>query len=413
MVKPVCGVCNLSCGYCYYKDKPRELYPAETRFQMTPEALESFTRQYMALHPERAEFGWQGGEPMLAGREFYRRAVELQRQFGRPGQTVANALQTNGTLLDEAWCDLLAEHRFLVGLSLDGPPPWQDAFRKDAAGAGSFARAWKGLELLRARGVEFNVLVTLHRANVPHAADLYRYFVNRGVRYVQFIPILERDAAGRPAEFSCTPQQYGRFLVEVFRLWRARDVGRVSERFIDSVLHQLLFGSPASCCQAPRCANAFVLEYNGDLYACDHFVAPDYRLGNILEMPLAAMVGSERQRRFGLAKREALPRYCLTCPARSLCHGGCPKDRLLATPDGEPGLNYLCEGYRAFHTHSERAMQFMAGELCAGRPPANVMLYLAQDESAREERFGRARRNDPCPCGSGRKFKQCHGRGAR
>ena len=260
MAKPVCGVCNLNCEYCYYASKPAELYPGVQHFMMSDEVLERYTRQYLEAMPVQANFGWQGGEPLLAGKEFFRRAVDYQRQFGRDGQLVANAMQTNGTLLDDEWAEFFAEYRFLVGISLDGPPEWHDYYRRDHAGRGSFHRAWAGLELLRKHNVEFNVLVTLNAYNAPHAGDIYRYFVNRGVRWLQFIPILEKDAAGRPQPYSCTGEQFGRFMLEVFELWRDRHVGVVSERLIDSVLHTIVHGEAALCCNARRCANAHALQ---------------------------------------------------------------------------------------------------------------------------------------------------------
>ena len=408
MVKPVCGVCNLACGYCYYRHKPRELYPAEKTFRMAPEVLDAFTRQYLEALPERAEIGWQGGEPLLAGREFFQRAVEAQKQHARPGQTIANAIQTNGTLLDEAWCEFLLENKFLVGLSLDGPPQWHDAYRRDGSGGGSFDRAWAGLELLRKRGVEFNVLVTLHAGNVSHGGDLYRYFVNRGERYLQFIPILERTASGAPAEFSCTPQQYGRFLLEVFELWSARDVGKVSERFIDSVLHKLIFGTSAICCQSDRCANAFVLEYNGDLYACDHFVYERWLLGNILQRPLVELVTDPMVEEFSRLKTD-LPSACRGCEFLEFCNGGCPKHHvpLYGRPER---TNYFCEAYKSFFRAAlpelrRLAEYFRRGEQAPPRNPTPVPpAGSAPSASARPHR------NAPCPCGSGRKFKNCCGK---
>jgi uncharacterized protein len=406
MAKPVCGVCNLDCRYCYYTSKPRDLYGGEGEFRMSDAVLESYTRQYLQLQPQRCEFGWQGGEPTLAGVEFFRKAVALQRQHTAEGQTVTNALQTNGTLLDEEWCEFLAAEKFLVGISIDGPPQWHDAFRRDKSGAGTFHRAWAGLELLTKHGVEFNVLVTLNSLNAPHAGDIYRYFVNRGVRYLQFIPILELGADGAPAGFSCTGEQFGRFMLEVFERWASRDVGRVSERFIDNCIHTLMFGQAAMCCYAQKCANAHVLEFNGDLYACDHFVFERWRIGNVMDRPLSELVTSELLDEFERLKT-ALPAACRECEYVELCNGGCPKHHRPVGTD-PARTNHFCEGYKTFFSRALPELTRMAEHFRAGRLPP------ARPTPARDAAPAVAtapRRNDPCPCGSGRKYKNCCGRG--
>ena len=412
MAKPVSGVCNLDCRYCYYTAKPAELYPGVDRFMMSDEVLESFTRQYLAAQPVRCDFGWQGGEPMLAGLDFFRRAVELQKQYAADGQQVANAIQTNATLIDEPWAEFLADNKFLVGISLDGPPQWHDAFRKDRSGGPSFHRAWRGLELLAGRGVEFNVLVTLNSINAPHAGDIYRYFVNRGVRYLQFIPILERTPGGAPSDFSCTGEQFGRFMLEVFDTWRARDVGRVSERFIDSLIHQLIYGRPAMCCHAERCANAHVLEFNGDLYACDHFVFKEWRIGNIMDRPLAELLGDERLAQFD-ALKTALPDACRDCEYLPLCNGGCPKhhDPIGTSP---ARVNHFCQGYKMFFSEALPELRRMAPYFARNEMPPTAgtgdrALGTAAGGPGTRSARPSANRNDPCPCGSGRKFKNCCG----
>lgn len=411
MAKPVCGVCNLDCRYCYYSHKPRALYPDVQRFEMPEAVLETFVAQYLQAQPQHCEFGWQGGEPLLAGQPFFRRALELQERLARPGQTVANALQTNGTLLDDAWCELLAERRFLVGLSLDGPADVHDAYRRDHAGNPTFARAWAGLERLRRHGVEFNVLTTLHRANTPRGADLYRYFTNRGVRYLQFIPILERRPNGTPTEESCTPEQFARFLLDMFEVWVARDVGRISERLIDSVLHTLLYGQPAMCCYADRCANAYVLEFNGDLYACDHFVERRWRIGNLLQTPLEELVRSDAVEAFAALKTH-LPAVCRDCEYLPFCHGGCPKHHvpLYGGPDR---VNHFCAAYKAFFGAALPELRRIAADVRAGRPlqPKTAAEALRSVPAVPAELRRPPGRNDPCPCGSGRKFKHCCGRG--
>jgi uncharacterized protein len=402
MLKPRGPVCNLGCAYCYYLSK-YGLYPGSD-FCMSDEVLESFTRQYIAAQrvPE-VTFGWQGGEPLLMGLDFFRRAVALQDKHRKPGMRVVNALQTNGTLLDDAWCRFFREHDFLVGLSLDGPREAHDAYRADKGGRPTFDRVMAGLALLREHGVEFNILATVHAANADRPIEVYRFLRDEvDARFIQFIPIVQREGGGVSAR-SVVAEQFGRFLIAVFDEWVRRDVGRVFVQIFDVALAAWVGAPPGLCVFDETCGNALVLEHNGDLYACDHFVDPHYRLGNILQTPLVDLVGSERQRRFGLDKRDALPETCRVCEVRFVCNGGCPKNRL-------QGLNYLCEGYKAFFQHVDGPMRFMAAELEARRPPANIMHHLAQREAELERRFAQANRNDPCPCGSGLKFKHCHGK---
>lgn len=422
MAKPVCGRCNLDCKYCYYTMKPRELYPEVTEFMMTDEVLETYTRQYLESSGDHVDFGWQGGEPTMAGLDFFKRAVELQKQYARKGQVVANALQTNGTLIDEQWCEFLAENRFLVGVSLDGPPQWHDSFRKDHAGKSSFHRAWAGLERMRNHGVEFNVLVTLNSANAPHVGDIYRYFTNRGIQYIQFIPILERNPDGTPTDFSCTAEQFGRFMLDLFELWAQRDVGKVSERLIDNVLHQIIYGTASMCCYADRCANAHVLEFNGDLYVCDHFVYKEWKVGNILDRPLAELVRDAKLEEFAQLKTE-LPDKCKACEFLQYCKGGCPKHHMPIGTDPER-VNHFCEGYKMFFREALPELTRMAQYIKRGQvppakgapqapagQPAQVAAAMGQGGGAPQgPGSAQPRRNDPCPCGSGRKYKSCCGK---
>jgi len=419
MAKPVCGVCNLDCRYCYYTSKPRELYPGVERFMMSDAVLEAFVSQYIQAMPLHCEFGFQGGEPMLAGLEFYEKAVALQKQHRLGGQRIHNALQTNGTLLDEAWCEFLAREKFLVGISIDGPPQWHDAFRVDHAGRPTFHRAWAGLERLAAHGVDFNVLVTLNSANAPHAGDIYRYFVNRGVRYLQFIPILERNPDGTPTDFSCTGEQFGRFLLDVLEIWASRDVGKVSERFIDNVLHRIIYGRASMCCYAERCANAFVLEFNGDLYACDHFVYRQWLIGNILDRPLAELVCDEKVQQFARMKTD-LPAACRDCEYLAFCNAGCPKHHQPIGTDPDR-INHFCSGYKLFFRRALPELRRIAEYIKQGQipPPGEAPGPKGSPEGApaakitdmpAAQRARLPRRNDPCPCGSGKKFKHCCGR---
>jgi uncharacterized protein len=416
MLKPRGAICNLDCKYCYFLSKEK-LYP-NSHFRMDESLLKEYTRQYIAAQPgPEVTFAWQGGEPTLMGLDFFRRAVEYQREFCPPGVSIHNALQTNGVLLDEAWATFFHRHNFLVGVSLDGPQPLHNAYRVDKANRPTFDRVMTGIRLLQKHKVDFNILTTVHAANADHPLDVYR-FLRDEVRtdFIQFIPIIERDndtgfqEGERVTARSVTGKQYGEFLIAIFDEWAHRDVGQIFVQIFDVALAAWLGQPPGLCIFQPTCGQAMAMEHNGDLYACDHFVEPGYKLGNMLETPLPALVDSEQQRQFGRDKRDSLPRYCRDCEVRFICNGGCPKNRILTTPAGEPGLNYLCEGYKAFFTHIDAPMRFMANEIWHKRSPANIMAHLARQQSDFKQRLATARRNDPCPCGSGLKFKQCHGR---
>lgn len=416
MLKPRGAICNLDCKYCYFLSKEM-LYPG-SRFRMAHELLEAYTRQYIeAQQAPEVTFAWQGGEPTLMGLDFFRLAVELQQKYRRPGMSIHNAFQTNGTTLDDEWCAFFREHSFLVGLSLDGPADLHDAYRVDKGGRPTFHRVMAGLDLLKKHRVEFNILTTVHATNAGHPLKVYRFLRDEvGARFIQFIPIVERDnqtgyqEGSLVTSRSVTGEQYGRFLIAIFDEWVRRDVGRIFVQLFEVALGVWL-GRPAGLCIFEEtCGQAMALEHNGDLYTCDHFVEPGHKLGNFQEISLIELVNSEQQRQFGLAKRDGLPRYCRECEVRFICNGGCPKDRILCTPDGEPGLNYLCQGYKAFFTHIDQPLRWMAAELQAARSPAGIMQFLAQQETEFRRRLAKAGRNDPCPCGSGRKVKHCHGR---
>ena len=403
MVKPRGPVCNLDCTYCYYLAK-EDLYPDGTRFQVTEDVLETFTREYLRAHEgEEVVFSWQGGEPTLLGTGFFRTALELQRRHARPGVSVRNVLQTNGTLVDEEWCDLFREHGFLVGLSMDGPPELHDANRVDKRGRPTSGRVQRALELFLSRDVEFNVLCTVHRGNARHPLDVYRFFRDEGVRFLQLIPVVEQ-ADGGVGEHTVSPGDWGRFLCRLFDEWVRHDVGSVFVQLFDVALEAWVGMEPSLCVHASTCGAGLVMEHNGDVFSCDHYVTPDHFLGNVGDVPLGALAASPFQRRFGAAKRDSLPRTCRECPVLFACHGGCPKDRFALTPDGEEGLNYLCAGYRAFFMHAAPHMEAMAALLEAGRPPAAIMETF---RTGRRPDGATPGRNDACPCGSGRKYKAC------
>jgi uncharacterized protein len=416
MTKPRGAICNLDCEYCYFLSKER-LYP-NSSFRMSETLLEEYIRQYIdAQSGPEITFAWQGGEPTLMGIDFFRLAVSYQQKYRKPGMRITNALQTNGVTLTDEWCAFFRQADFLIGISLDGPRELHDAYRVDKGGKPTFDRVMAGLRLLQAHGVEFNVLTTIHAANAGHGQEVYRFLRDEvGAQYMQFIPIVERDNATGFQEGdtvtsrSVTAEAYGQFLIEVFDEWVRRDVGRVYVQIFDVALAAWVGDSPGLCIFEETCGHALALEHNGDVYSCDHFVEPKHLVGNIIDIPLSEIAVSDQQRQFGLAKRDTLPAYCRACEVRFVCNGGCPKDRFISTPDGEPGLNYLCAGYKAFFTHITAPMNVMANELAYQRPPARVMLYMAQKDAALQAALANAGRNDPCPCGSGLKFKKCHGR---
>ena len=403
LAKPTGAVCNLDCSYCFFLSKEM-LYPG-SRFRMADELLEAYIRQLIEAHatvPEVA-IAWQGGEPTLMGVEFFRRSVELANSFLRPGQRAAHTIQTNATLLDEEWAEFFKENDFLVGVSIDGPKELHDAYRVSKGGKGSFDQVMGGLEFLRAADTEWNALTTIHDANAEHGRDVYRFLRDEcGARFVQFIPIIERvaeadedgtvpwtswhdrplyvQAGERVTGRSVTAEQYGRFLIDVFEEWVRRDVGEVYVQMFDVALANWVGEPPGLCVHSETCGLALALEHTGDLYSCDHFVVPRYKLGNIKERHMLELVNSPQQRQFGLDKRDTLPQYCLDCDVRFACHGGCPKDRFITTPDGESGLNYLCAGFKDFFHHVDRPMRIMASLLAENRAPSGIVrLYELED----------------------------------
>jgi uncharacterized protein len=416
MAKPTGARCNLACDYCFFLKKDR-LYP-ESGFRMSDETMEAYLRQTIEGHsvPE-VTIAWQGGEPTLMGLDFFQRAVAVEKKYARPGQRIENSFQTNGILIDEDWCRFFHDNNFLIGLSLDGPRELHDAYRHDKGGQPVFDKVERAARLMQKHGVEFNILCTVNSANSRRPLQVYRYFRDDlGARYLQFIPIVERanetgDQAGtRLTDRTVDPAQYGRFLIEIFDEWVRRDVGTMFVQFFDGVLASYVRGASSLCVLTPTCGEGVALEHTGDLYSCDHFVEPRHLLGNIHRTPLPELVASEAQRAFGRAKAETLPKYCRECAHLFTCHGECPKNRVLTTPDGEPGLNWLCAGLKAFFAHVDRPMRIMAELLRRGQYADGIMDILAREEGRPVQKAGKTGRNDPCPCGSGRKYKDCHGR---
>jgi uncharacterized protein len=416
MTKPRGAICNLDCKYCYFLSKER-LYP-NSSFRMSETLLEEYTRQYItAQQVSEVTFAWQGGEPTLMGLDFYKQAVHYQQKYRKPEMRIHNALQTNAVTLDDDWCRFFAQNDFLIGVSLDGPKRLHDVYRVDKGGAPTFDRVMKGIVLLREHRAKFNILTTVHAANADYPLEVY-WFMRDEVKaqFLQFIPIVERDnvtgyqEGNAITERSVTAEQYGQFLIAIFEEWVRYDVGQVYVQIFDVALAAWAGSNPGLCVFEETCGKALAMEHNGDAYSCDHFVEPKHKLGNIVNIPLIEIVGSEQQQAFGSLKRDSLPQYCLDCGVRFVCNGGCPKNRIVETPSGESGLNYLCAGYKAFFTHIDEPMSFMANELAHRRPPASVMFYMRQKDAQLDAAFARAGRNDLCPCGSGLKFKKCHGR---
>lgn len=424
MTKPTGPICNLDCKYCFYLEKER-LYPGRSDWRMPGDVLESYIRQYIeSQQTEVVSFAWQGGEPTLLGVDYFRKVVELEKRYAG-GKRIENAFQTNGLLLDDRWGEFLAENKFLVGLSIDGPRELHDRYRVDKGGQPTFVRVLRGLNLLKKHGVQFNTLTVVGRHNSRQPLTVYRFLKETCSGFMQFIPLVERldlaagppglvlippgaHGAARIAEWSVEPLAYGKFLCAIFDEWVRQDVARYYVQIFDVALEMWL-GLPASLCVfRETCGSALALEHNGDLYSCDHFVYPENKLGNIMESPLESLVSSPEQMRFGLDKSDRLPRYCRECDVRFACNGECPKHRFTHTPDGEPGLNYLCAGYKLFFHHIDPYMRFMASELRQRRPPANVMRWIREGEGSLE-RPKQIGRNDPCPCGSGVKYKKCCG----
>jgi serine-type anaerobic sulfatase-maturating enzyme len=415
LAKPTGAICNLDCEYCFFLTK-EALYPGD-RFRMSDEVLEAYVTQLLDAHDtDHVTIAWQGGEPTLMGLDFFRRAVDLAERVKRPGVQLEHTIQTNGTLLNDEWGSFLASRRFLVGISIDGPRELHDRYRVDKKGRPTFDRVIAGYELLRRHGVDVNILCAVNRVNGDHPRAVYRFFRDDlGARYLQLIPIVERDndtgfqEGDTVTDRSVTAEQWGSFLTTIFDEWVATDVGQVFVTNFDAALAKWLDVHGGMCIFEETCGNAVALEHNGDLYSCDHFVEPGYLLGNITTTHMVKLIAKPQQRAFGAAKFATLPRQCRECSVRFACNGECPKNRFISTPDGEPGLNYLCAGYLAFFTHIDHPMRVMADLLRRGRYADEAMAILAAEQEARYAGVGR---NDPCPCGSGRSYKHCHLGGA-
>ncbi|WP_317577125.1 anaerobic sulfatase-maturation protein [Segatella copri] len=390
MLKPAGAHCNLACKYCYYLEK-NKLYPTAQRHLMSDEMLEQFTREYIeAQTMSQVLFTWHGGEPLLRSIDFYRKALSLQQKYAG-GRRIDNVIQTNGTLLTDEWCEFFAQNHWLVGISIDGPQPYHDHYRLTAAGKPSWKKVMQGIKLLKKHGVEWNAMAVVNAYNVNHPLEFYRFFKKNGCQFLQFTPIVERltrHEDGRTlasladkneiplSEASVTPEQWGYFLCAIFDEWVRKDVGKIFVEIFDCTLANWMGISPGICAYSKECGHAGVMEHNGDVYSCDHFVFPEYKLGNIRDHSLIDMLYGEQQQEFSRLKHSSLPRQCKECDMEFACHGECPKNRFMKDKYGDSGLNYLCPGYYHYYQHVAPYMDYMKQELMAQRPPSNIMKVL-------------------------------------
>lgn len=394
MTKPVGAICNLACDYCYYLEKSK-LYQESPKHIMSDELLEKFIKEYIESQTmPQVLFTWHGGETLMRPLSFYQKAMELQRKYAR-GRTIDNCIQTNGTLLNDEWCRFFHDNNWLVGVSIDGPQEFHDEYRKNKQGKPSFMKVMQGINLLNKHRVEWNALAVVNDFNADYPLDFYHFFKEIGCRYIQFTPIVERifrHDDGRHlaaveegdneklADFSVTPEQWGNFLCTIFDEWVKNDVGKYFIQLFDATLANWVGEQPGVCSLAKTCGHAGVMEFNGDVYSCDHFVFPQYKLGNIYSKTLVEMMYSDKQQQFGRNKFDSLPSQCKECQYLFACNGECPKNRFCKTASGEPGLNYLCKGYYQYFDHVAPYMDFMKKELLAERAPANIMEAIRKGE---------------------------------
>lgn len=393
MLKPAGSLCNLRCKYCYYLEK-NALYTEQKNHVISDEMLDKFIREYIeAQTSPDVLFCWHGGETLMRPISFYRRAIELQRKYAR-GRRIDNTIQTNATMLTDEWCEFFRKNNFLVGVSIDGPQEFHDEYRRTATGKPTFHKVMQGIRLLNKHNVEWNALAVVNDFNADYPLEFYNFFKEIGCHYIQFTPIVERrierndglslapgmEEGGELVDFSVTPEQWGKFLCTIFDEWVRHDVGTYFIQIFDATLANWAGVQPGLCSLAKECGHAGVMEFNGDVYSCDHFVYPEHLLGNINEKTITEMMYGEKQREFAKLKHELLPQQCRECPVEFACHGECPKNRFTRDKYGNPGLNYLCKGYRQFFEHVKPYMDFMKGELDAKRPPSNVMNFVASAE---------------------------------
>jgi uncharacterized protein len=413
--KPIGSICNLGCHYCYYLGKG-EPYPKGQSPRMAEDILEEYITQHIEASPgEVISFSWHGGEPLLSGLDYFRKIVALQRKYQPAGQHIRNAIQTNGTLLDEEWCRFLATEGFAVGLSLDGPKEMHDQYRVTKGQEPTYEQVMRGYRLLQQYRIPFDILCVVHAQNVQHPTEVYRFFKQIEAPYIGFLPLVGRqpDINGGVSHRTVPALAFGTFLCAIFDEWLREDIGRIKVQIIEEAAARALGQEHALCIFRETCGDIPVIEHNGDFFSCDHFVDDAHRLGNIRETPLVELLESPAQRSFGQAKQDALPLFCHTCEVLAMCNGACPKDRFLRTPDGEEGLNYLCAGYKRFFTHCRpfvaelSALQRRQADEGSVWAPAVGDRHIPQGRDRTSQANIKTGRNDPCPCGSGKKYKKC------
>lgn len=420
LAKPIGPKCNMDCTYCFYLEK-ENLYPQSKNWIMNSDVLESFIKQYIESQSSQViNFAWQGGEPTLLGLDYFKKVVDLQNKYSN-GKKIYNAFQTNGILLNEEWCSFFNENNFLVGISVDGPEHIHNKYRIFKGGQPSFEKVLNAISLLKKYNVQFNTLTCVNKYNSYLPLEVYNFLKEVGSEFIQFIPIVERKIETSQEEqvlispndksiktvtdWSVEPLQYGKFLSAIFDEWVRKDVGKYFIQIFDVALESWIGVPNSLCIFNETCGDAMAIEHNGDIYSCDHFVYPENKLGNITQEALISIVTKPLQQKFGEDKKNTLPKYCLDCIYKFACNGECPKNRFILTPDGEEGLNYLCEGYKYFFDHVNIYMKYMANELNHKRAPANIMEWVKEKERGFPSyKIGR---NELCPCGSGKKFKNC------
>lgn len=408
MAFPNGPICNLDCDYCYYLDKT-SLYRKSENFQMSEKILEKYIKQYFETHSgPKINFNWQGGEPTLRGLDFFEKVIEFQNKYLPKGWQFQNSLQTNAIFLNDKWCDFLKKNNFLVGVSLDGPRQIHDYYRKDKKGRATHQRVMQGINLLKKHNVNFNVLCVVNNLNSQKPLEIYNYFKKLGVEYIQFIPLIEVDHSennleGIVSSYSVRAEDYGDFLIEIFEEWVRKDLGKIFVQIFEEALAAWAGQNSSLCIFSRTCGDAAVMEHNGDFYSCDHFVFPEYKLGNINHSSLTEMLQSNKQTQFGRNKLEELPQYCIKCKYKFFCNGGCPKNRINDFKDKGESLNYLCSGYKKFFAYIDSYLKQITKSLSLHQP-----LEVIRNEMKKfHKEVWNVGRNDACPCGSGQKFKKC------
>ncbi|MCH2175261.1 MAG: anaerobic sulfatase maturase [Lentisphaeria bacterium] len=403
--KPSGPICNLDCEYCFYLDKVK-LFKKDSDFRMSEEVLERHIEKYIEAQYQpglEINFAWQGGEPTLMGVDWFRKVVEFQEKYAPKDANITNAFQTNGTLLDDEWGKFLHDHKFLVGISIDGPEELHDHFRKNRGGRGTYDQVIKGLRILQKHNVEYNVLTVVQSHNGDHPLKVYNHIKDLGAEFIQFIPIVEPESNnGKVSYRSVGPKQFGKFMITIFDEWLKKDIGKIFIQHFDGALANELNTGGAICVHSPECGRSVAIEHNGNVYSCDHFVFDEYLVGNIMDEDYPSIMDSPKQNKFGKDKLHELPQKCITCPVRQQCHGGCPAHRIKKSEEGKTNLNYLCAGYLDFFSHIKPYLNAMGQALMRRMPATEYIQFMPKQPEVG--------RNSPCPCGSGKKFKRCCGK---